>query len=257
MTDYKERIKRRRPAGYAEPHRGGCCETDNDQQSQVGSPEGDPERTSRMSRVKTKKLNIARRPEETDSQALARLTLDPIATAAATIVKFDPICGDGSDFMDLLGELEQSVEETLDQDRLDHAQTMLAAQARVLNGIFHALAARSAMNMGEYIDAAETYLKLALRAQSQCRATLETLSEIRNPKIASVVRQANISGGHQQVNNHTEETENRPNELLGSEERERLDFGTSAETGRANSAVEALGEVNGAKKQHRESQSGP
>jgi len=204
-----------------------------------------------MSRAKTHKLNITRRPNETDSQALARVTLDPIATAAATIVQFDPICGDSADFMDLIGELEQSVEETLDQDRLDHAQTMLAAQARVLNGIFHALASRAATNMGEYIDAVDTYLKLALRAQSQCRATLETLSEIRNPKIASVVKQANIAGGHQQVNNYAGDTENQPNELLESEKHERLDFGASAASGRADQAVEAVGEVDGADKQGR------
>lgn len=204
-----------------------------------------------MGRAKTTNLNITRRPDETDSQALARVTLDPIATAAATIVHFDPLSGDGADIMDLIGELERSVGETLDQDRLDHAQTMLAAQARVLNGIFNALAARSAVNMGEYIGAAETYLKLALRAQSQCRATLETLSEIRNPKIASVVKQANISGGHQQVNNHAGDTENRPNELLESEKHERLDFGASKETGRENSEVEALGEIDGAKKRSR------
>tara|TARA_R110002072_G_scaffold301652_1_gene481867 strand:+ start:6071 stop:6691 length:621 start_codon:yes stop_codon:yes gene_type:complete len=204
-----------------------------------------------MSKVKSEKLNVAARPDETDSQALARITLDPIATAAATIVHFDPLSGDSADIMDLIGELERSVEETLDQDRLDHAQTMLAAQARVLSGIFNALAARSAVNMGDYIGAAETYLKLALRAQSQCRATLETLSEIRNPKIASVVNQANIAGGHQQVNNHAGDTENRPNELLEAEEHERLDFGAPKETGRENSTVEALGEIDGAKKRSR------
>lgn len=181
-----------------------------------------------MSRAKRPELTISKRKDETDSRAMARASLDPIAIAASTIAYFDPLCGDKADFMDLLDELEQSVGETLDQDRLDHAQTMLAAQARVLNGIFASLAARAAMNAGEFVQAADTYLKLALRAQSQCRATLETLSEIRNPKIASVVNQANISGGHQQVNNHAEDIKNQPNELLEAEQHERLDFGASS-----------------------------
>jgi len=44
-------------------------------------------------------------------------------------------------------------------------------------------------------------LKLALRAQNQCRATIETLSVVKNPPTATFVRQANIAAGHQQVNN--------------------------------------------------------
>ena len=55
--------------------------------------------------------------------------------------------------------------------------------------------------------------KLALKAQSQCRATLETLAAIKNPPVI-FVKQAN---GHQQVNNgvaasHTAEKQNQQNE---------------------------------------------
>ena len=193
-------------------------------------------------------LQIVRCPGETDSQALARTNMNPVSKAATTMLHFDPSGVDGVEFMDLLGELELSVKETLSQERMDHAQKMLAAQSHVLDGIFHALAARSAMNLGEYISAAETYLKLALRAQSQCRATLETLSEIRNPKIASIVNQANISGGHQQVNNRARDTGNRQSKLLEAQDHERLDFGASKETVRADSAVEAVGKVDRADK---------
>jgi hypothetical protein len=48
--------------------------------------------------------------------------------------------------------------------------------------------------MGEYVDAADTYMRLALRAQSQCRATLETLAAIKNPPVA-FANQANIAHG--------------------------------------------------------------
>ena len=53
------------------------------------------------------------------------------------------------------------------------------------------------MNMGEYLHAAEAYLKLGLRAQSQCRATWEVISAIKHPPVAGYVCQANISHGHQ------------------------------------------------------------
>ena len=43
-------------------------------------------------------------------------------------------------------------------------------------------------------------MRMALKAQSQCRATLETLATIKNPP-AVFARQANIAQGPQQVNN--------------------------------------------------------
>ena len=46
----------------------------------------------------------------------------------------------------------------------------------------------------------EAYLRMALKAQNQCRMTLETLATIKNPP-AVFARQANIAHGPQQVNN--------------------------------------------------------
>ena len=43
-------------------------------------------------------------------------------------------------------------------------------------------------------------MRLALKAQGQCRATLETLATIKNPPVV-FARQANIAQGPQQVNN--------------------------------------------------------
>ena len=54
-----------------------------------------------------------------------------------------------------------------------------------------------------YPDATETHLKLAFKAQSQCRTTLETLAEIKSPRSVAFVRQANTSAGPQQLNNGT------------------------------------------------------
>jgi len=60
------------------------------------------------------------------------------------------------------------------------------------------LANRSALYLGDYLDAAERYMRLALKAQGQCRATLETLAVIKNPPLFA--RQANITSSPQQVN---------------------------------------------------------
>ena len=42
-------------------------------------------------------------------------------------------------------------------------------------------------------------MRLSLKAQGQCRATLETLAVIKNPPVFA--HQANIAHGPQQVNN--------------------------------------------------------
>jgi hypothetical protein len=60
---------------------------------------------------------------------------------------------------------------------------------------------------------------MALRAQNQSRATLETLSAMKNPSVV-ITKQANISAGHQQVNNvlvdlRQQETQLQPTQLSG------------------------------------------
>jgi hypothetical protein len=109
-------------------------------------------------------------------------------------------------------------------------------------------------NMGEYVDTADRYMRLALKAQSQCRATIETLAEIKNPKPVAFVQQANIANGPQQVNNgpqpgasRARESENQPNKLLEQQRNEWMDAGTPQAAGSGNSTVEALGVVNGTK----------
>jgi len=52
------------------------------------------------------------------------------------------------------------------------------------------MARRAAMNMNGNIQATETYMRMALKAQSQSRSTLETLSAVKNPPIV-FAKQAN------------------------------------------------------------------
>ena len=132
---------------------------------------------------------------------------------------------------------------------------MLAIQAHTLDTMFNELARRSYANMGGgYLDAADRYMRLALRAQSQCRATIETLAEMKNPKPVAFVQQANIANGPQQVNNgppaeasRARETENQPNKLLEQQRNEWLDAGTAGATASGNQKVEALGALKGTK----------
>jgi hypothetical protein len=138
---------------------------------------------------------------------------------------------------------------------LDRTKAMLINQAHTLDAIFNNLARRSALNAGEYLGACDTYMRRALRAQSQCRATLETLGEIVNPSAVAFVRQANIAHGPQQVNNgpppaeasRAGQSELRQSKLLEQQCNERMDAGAAHAAGSGNSTVEALGVVNGTK----------
>jgi hypothetical protein len=109
------------------------------------------------------------------------------------------------------------------------------------------------MNMGEYIKAADTYLRLALKAQSQCRATLETLATIKNPPIV-YARQANIANGPQQINNGDSGAVRtgahahgnipiQPNELSGGGNELLPDARASGLTIPVNQEMEAMGEI--------------
>ena len=109
-------------------------------------------------------------------------------------------CYGEPDIQALIQDLSDRVDRVHSGD-LKPLEAMLYGQAQALQAIFTNLSRRSAMNAGEYINASETYMKLALRAQSQCRATLETLAIVKNPM--PYIKQANIANGPQQVNNGT------------------------------------------------------
>ena len=88
----------------------------------------------------------------------------------------------------------------VDNGSMRGPESLLVAQMYALNSMFSELSRRAALNMGEFPRTAELYLRLALKAQSQCRATAETISLIKNPQTI-FAKQANIAQGHQQVNN--------------------------------------------------------
>ena len=98
------------------------------------------------------------------------------------------------------------------------------------------------------MNAMDRYLRLALKAQSQCRATLETLATIKNPPVI-YAKQANIANGPQQVNNGSlpasvgGETSIEPNKLLEQQHGERLDTGTQSAAIGADKAMATVGTI--------------
>ncbi|MCC7151288.1 MAG: hypothetical protein IT501_04755 [Rubrivivax sp.] len=191
-------------------------------------------------------------PGRTRDQLLAQVAVDGIVGNARSLVDFGHATFGELSLTDCAMALKDTAQDSNDGD-LSAAVTMLSSQAVALNAMFGELARRSALNMGEYIDASERYMRLALKAQGQCRATLETLAAIKNPP-AVFARQANINnGGQQQVNNgvvapaspaRAEEIQSRPNELLEQQQHgEWLDTGTAGKAGGADPHLEPVGAI--------------
>ncbi|HDX0952026.1 TPA: hypothetical protein RNT38_000225 [Stenotrophomonas maltophilia] len=173
-------------------------------------------------------LKITRRPGQSDEELHAKQLADGVNSNAFLALLFAQHSGfaKGSEIGELVGATQQAVERAK-RGGTEQADSLLTSQAIALNAVFLEMSRRAALNMGSHLRATETYMRLALKAQSQCRSTLETLAEIKNPRAVAFVKQANIAGGHQQVNNLAPEspglvpeeagragTKSRPNELL-------------------------------------------
>ena len=140
--------------------------------------------------------------------------------------------------------------EAVQRGDLAHAEGMLINQASSLQALFVRLTERAMEQT--HMPNLEGYMRLALRAQSQCRATLETLATIKNPPIV-YAKQANFAAGHQQVNNgipsptQAREIESPQSKLMEAHNGEWLDTGTAGATSGTDKAMATVGELDGAK----------
>lgn len=109
----------------------------------------------------------------------------------------------------LIDSLSESISRMADGD-MHQPEAMLFAQAHSLQAMFVVLARRA--NRQTTMANTEAFMRMALKAQNQCRMTLETLATLKNPPVV-IARQANINnGGQQQVNNGppTQQTDHTP-----------------------------------------------
>lgn len=144
-------------------------------------------------------LQIRMQPGETQEQAHARSMLSPVTNAAINVHNFHPITG-GCEINAVVAEISRQAKQVQAGD-LSGPEGMLVAQAHALDIMFSSLAQKAALNaQAGYLQATESYMRLALKAQSQCRTTIEALGELKQPRSATFIKQANIAG-QQQVNN--------------------------------------------------------
>lgn len=180
--------------------------------------------------------------EENEEKANARNYLTPECKNAALLVSSN-LLGQ-TPFLEAVLELGRQTT-AINRGDMTRAEGMLVSQAHTLDALFVHLAGRalSSKNM----SGLESYMRLALKAQNQARATLQTLGELKAPKQVAFVKQANI-GNQVQVNNgiqekpaRTRKIKNTQNELLEVEHGERLDTRATSTAGGADPAMATLG----------------
>ncbi|MFM7460351.1 MAG: hypothetical protein ACKO15_05880, partial [Burkholderiales bacterium] len=196
-------------------------------------------------KVKATRETLALKVEKDDPklfETIAAQVTDTRAGAAASIQKIA-----NSEWLDInaLAEVLKSQSKETSAGDMSRPEAMLLAQAQTLEALFYRFT-RSGMAQ-DTIPQFEAHFRLALKAQSQSRMALEALAEMKNPKSIAFVKQANIAGGHQQVNNgapsHAGEKDFQPNTLLDSKHDERMDTGTAAAAGATNPPVETVGAI--------------
>lgn len=188
-------------------------------------------------------------PNQVKSDAVSRLMLSAGFNSIAVVDAYTGSMIEGKDFGSLMETLAAEIGDVQAGD-MKRAEAMLYGQAHALQAVFVRFARLA--NGQTQVQQWEAFMRMAMKAQNQCRMTLETLSALKNPPVV-YAKQANINnGGQQQVNNGipapaapaqaakpiTEQTE-----LLEASHGERMDTRATSSTGGADPHLEAVGEV--------------
>jgi hypothetical protein len=178
------------------------------------------------------------------------IVLSSIAQNAIGVLSWSKFVGE-ADLGGLIEDLDKRIDKITAGD-MSSVEAMLFGQAKVLETMFTSLARRAANNDG--LKQFQVNLTLALKAQAQCRSTLEALAEIKNPRPVQFVKQANMTTGPQQVNNGYAGTpshsgiqsgagniQSEQNKLLEADNGNYLDTRAQGAASRVNQTVEAMG----------------
>ncbi|MDH3672664.1 MAG: hypothetical protein OES46_16150 [Gammaproteobacteria bacterium] len=149
------------------------------------------------------------------------------------------------DYVSELAEELSAQIEKVGAGNLEDVEAMLFAQAHTLQVMFLNCACR--MNRAKYLNQMQAHGQLALKAQNQCRTTLATLVDIKNPARATFIKNM---ATNQQVNLGAAPQKNSAdsaNKLLEAKAHERLDTRTPSEAVPVDSPLEALAAFDGTK----------
>ena len=194
-------------------------------------------------------IELKQRKDQTKEEALAEFNSKSDFLSTAVKESFDIGLGDDFSFQSTMQVLDRTIQQIQSGD-LSKIEEMYISQAVALEAMFASLARRAKAQ--EKLLQYDTHMRFALKAQNQCRATLQALVQLKQPSNTTFVKQANIAQGHQQVNNLAEKNITPQNELLEGNYAE-LDTGTTTTPKGIDTTLEALGKVHRGKNTRRKS----
>ena len=196
-----------------------------------------------------KKAALAKHDKQSESEKYAKVSLSASYMNAILADSFTSAILPKTEIADVASALRDKIS-TIQNGDMQPIEAMLISQAQALQTMFVSLGrqATSKTSLPQYT----AFMNLALKAQSQSRATIQALTELKYPKQATFVKQANIAHGHQQINNnqnasdintpvhtpaHAKAIENQPNALLSEMNHATLDSSRTATTSGADKAM--------------------
>ena len=193
--------------------------------------------------TKKQVIELKQRNDQTKEEALAEFNSKSEFLSTGVKESFDIGLGEDFNFQSTMQVLEKTIAQIQSGD-LSKIEEMYISQAVALEAMFASLARRAKAQ--EKLLQYETHMRFALKAQNQCRATLQALVQLKQPSNTTFVKQANIAQGHQQVNNLAEKNITPQNELL-KDSNAQLDTGTTTTPKGIDTTLEALDKINGCK----------
>jgi hypothetical protein len=143
-------------------------------------------------------------------------------------------------------ELAAAIKKLAEGTDTNEIQVMLATQAITLQAIFNS----QLMGMGNCStqDGVNAFADRAMRAQEQCRKTLQTLAEVKNPRRPSQFIKTYVSKQLNQLRLEQKNSEtfqpNPANELLKESLNEAVDTRAAGVAGKTHPVLETVGEIN-------------
>lgn len=170
------------------------------------------------------KTPTAIQEKQAESERYAKISLSASHMNAILADSFTNAILPKAEIAEVVNALTEKID-TVQAGDMTSIEAMLIGQAHALQCMFVSLG-RQGVSKTQLIQYT-AFMNLALKAQSQSRATIQALVELKYPKQTNFVKQANIANGHQQINNgqannetnmhapaHAKEIENQPNELI-------------------------------------------
>lgn len=136
-----------------------------------------------MAKAKTKNdgttLEITAKDGKTESYQMADVVMRPQVRNGYVAGYFGGkhFSGKQPDISDTVEIMADACQKVRDGDLSDQ-RDILTSQAMALDALFTSMVNHPAKNMGEYLDATDRYMRLALKAQTQCRTTIEALDRL-------------------------------------------------------------------------------